>query len=322
MNNVLGYDNELKNILDKFISNNLPNSIIFHGSKGLGKRLFVNNLIIELIKLKIEGSKINHHINLFYNNSHPNIKIVEKEIDEKSNKIKSKISIEQIRNLKNFIYKSTSFNDLFKIVIVDSADDFNLNSSNSFLKTLEEPKGNTFIFLISHQLSSLIPTIRSRCLKIKMHNHNYKNFSNIINSYFKKINDEKISFLFDLSNGSPGLAINLFDENIFKLYNNSFSLLSNNNEVISISEITDEILKLDNDKFKNYISLLKSILIDLSKFKLSKNKSKIHNNFDFNPENVKLKKIFEKLDFLSNNENDLFTFNFDKKLFMMNFFTI
>ena len=55
-----------------------------------------------------------------------------------------------------------------------------MNDENSFLKNLEEPSKNTFIFLISHQLSSLIPTIRSRCLKIKLTKHNFVNFKNII----------------------------------------------------------------------------------------------------------------------------------------------
>ena len=71
------------------------------------------------------------------------------------------------------------------------------------LKILEEPKENTYIFLISNQISLLLPTIRSRCLKIKFNTHNLTNFTNIIKNNIDEISNEEINFYFELTYGSP-----------------------------------------------------------------------------------------------------------------------
>ena len=60
------------------------------------------------------------------------------------------------------------------------------------LKILEEPKENTYFFLISHQPSSLLNTIKSRCLKINLSSHNFENFKKILISQDFTTNDEII----------------------------------------------------------------------------------------------------------------------------------
>ena len=56
-----------------------------------------------------------------------------------------------------------------KIVFIDNAEYLNLNSSNSLLKSLEEPSRNTFFFIIYNDASSIIDTIKSRCIQFKFH---------------------------------------------------------------------------------------------------------------------------------------------------------
>ena len=80
MNNLIGFDIQLSQLLNNYKFKKLNNSIIFHGSKGIGKRNFVNNLIIKLFQNDLNNNDINHNLNLFYNNSHPNIKVIEKEL--------------------------------------------------------------------------------------------------------------------------------------------------------------------------------------------------------------------------------------------------
>jgi DNA polymerase-3 subunit delta' len=52
--------------------------------------------------------------------------------------------------------------------IVENADDFNAESANAFLKTLEEPPEGVVIFLISSSWEQLLPTIRSRCQQVSL----------------------------------------------------------------------------------------------------------------------------------------------------------
>ena len=324
MNNLIGFTNEFNNLLNLYNSKNLHNAIIIYGPKGIGKRIFVNNLIINFFENIFFDKNLTHHINLFKNNSHPNIKILEKELDRKTKKIKSNISIDQIRNLKKFVVETSTIKNLNKFVIVDSADDLNINSSNSFLKTLEEPKDDTFLFLISHQLSSLLPTVRSRCLKIKLNNPDHEQYKNIIKKQLIDINDDEIQFFYEITHGSPGITFSLYDNNIIQLYDQTLNCLVNKNINFENIDLSNTISKFDNDKFKNYLAILKSILVLLNKIKfnnINRNNdisTKFNRLFEISS-SISLKFIIEKLDFLSKNEKDLFTFNLDKKLFMLNF---
>jgi len=52
-------------------------------------------------------------------------------------------------------------------VIVDPADEMNVNAANAILKLLEEPPADAVILIVSHQPSRLLPTIRSRCRELR-----------------------------------------------------------------------------------------------------------------------------------------------------------
>ena len=274
------------------------------------------------IIIKFSDTNLTHHLNLFYNNSRPNIKIIENEINKKTKTHNSNITIDQIRNLKKFNLSSSSIKDLDKFIIVDCADDLNLNSGNSLLKTLEEPN-NSYIFLISHQLSSLLPTIRSRCYKIKFSSHTYSDFKNILSSSIDKIKDDEMKFFYDFTQGSPGNAISLYKDDIFEYLNQTISNFNKglNFEILDLSKTVS---KLDDDKFKNYISVLKSLLIILHKVKINKNLqdtflSETLKNIQIIASSLSYQNILDKFNFLINNENDLFTYNLDKKLFIQKF---
>jgi DNA polymerase-3 subunit delta' len=54
-----------------------------------------------------------------------------------------------------------------KVGIIYEADRMNVETSNAFLKTLEEPPGRTTLLLLTTRPYSLLPTIRSRCLHFR-----------------------------------------------------------------------------------------------------------------------------------------------------------
>ena len=91
MNKVIGFDKEFKLILKNLTKEKLNNTILISGNKGIGKFFFIINIIEHYINLKINTEQLSHHLSLFNNNSHPNIKILKKKIDEKTNKIKNYI---------------------------------------------------------------------------------------------------------------------------------------------------------------------------------------------------------------------------------------
>jgi len=54
-----------------------------------------------------------------------------------------------------------------RVVIVRDAHVMTVQAQNAFLKTLEEPPGQTIFFLLSHQERRLLRTIRSRCQNVR-----------------------------------------------------------------------------------------------------------------------------------------------------------
>jgi len=77
------------------------------------------------------------------------------------------IKIEQIRQLLSSLYQTSSLGG-WKIAIVSEADRLLPQAANAFLKTLEEPTRRTVILLLTSAPDLLLPTIRSRCLMIRL----------------------------------------------------------------------------------------------------------------------------------------------------------
>jgi len=323
---LIGFEKEYRDLLKRYELNNLPNSILIHGLSGIGKRTFLNKLVKNIINIEFKDNNVDHHLNLFKNNTHPNIKIIEKEIDSKTGKIKTNITIDQIRRLKTFLNSTSIIQNSSKIVIIDSADYLNISSANSMLKILEEPKENTYIFLISNQISLLLPTIRSRCLKIKFNTHNLTNFTNIIKNNIDEISNEEINFYFELTYGSPGTTILYYNNDFLDIFQLSIKCLLSNDlddDKINLSNILS---KLTNDEFNNYLSMLKFILIVANKLKVNRDDKSLVNmpnylELESLSTNLSKKNLIDRFDYLTNNQKELFSLNLDKKIFILNFLT-
>ncbi|WP_456389444.1 DNA polymerase III subunit delta' [Profundibacter sp.] len=100
--------------------------------------------------------------------SEPRLFLLRRAWDEKAKKLKSVITVDEARKLRNFFALSAADGGR-RVVIVDTADEMNPNAANALLKLLEEPPERTTMFLISHQPSRLLPTIRSRCRELRCH---------------------------------------------------------------------------------------------------------------------------------------------------------
>ncbi|MBU0531598.1 MAG: AAA family ATPase [Candidatus Uhrbacteria bacterium] len=98
--------------------------------------------------------------------SHPDVTIVRRETDAKSGKLKSSVSVEQVRDLRERLSMS-SLHGGRKVAIVEEADQLNSAAANALLKTLEEPTPKTHLILIAAGRGHLPETIYSRCEVIR-----------------------------------------------------------------------------------------------------------------------------------------------------------
>jgi len=73
------------------------------------------------------------------------------------------IRVDQIRAFCEVLSKTA---ESLQIGVIFYADQMNINAANSLLKTLEEPRKNTLIVLLAHNINLLPKTILSRCQTI------------------------------------------------------------------------------------------------------------------------------------------------------------
>lgn len=79
-----------------------------------------------------------------------------------------KILTEQMRNLEEALHLKAQQSS-YKVVVIHAADRMVPAASNAFLKTLEEPPDKTILLLETLLPEAVLETIRSRCIKIALH---------------------------------------------------------------------------------------------------------------------------------------------------------
>jgi DNA polymerase III subunit delta' len=93
--------------------------------------------------------------------SHPGLLVIRRPYDEKGKRFTASIPIDEVRRLRSFLAHRAAEN-AWRVVIVDEANELNVNAANALLKSLEEPPPRTVFLLIASAPGRLLPTIRSR----------------------------------------------------------------------------------------------------------------------------------------------------------------
>jgi DNA polymerase-3 subunit delta' len=99
--------------------------------------------------------------------SHPGLAVIRRAYDQKTKRFPATIPVDEVRELRTFLGR-TADEGTWRIVIVDSADELNLNAANALLKVLEEPPTRVLFLLVVAQPQRLLRTIRSRCRSLEL----------------------------------------------------------------------------------------------------------------------------------------------------------
>jgi DNA polymerase III subunit delta' len=158
---LLGHQEVISHILTQFSNDKLHPAILLSGCKGIGKATLAYQ-----VARKILASDQPFHQRLIDNNSHPNLLTIELGLNE-DGKPQKEITVAEIRRLLDFCRQSPALPG-WRVIIIDAVEQLNRHAANALLKVLEEPPLKTQFFLISHVYGRLLPTLRSRCLKISL----------------------------------------------------------------------------------------------------------------------------------------------------------
>ncbi|EKF57946.1 DNA polymerase III subunit delta' [Agrobacterium albertimagni AOL15] len=129
-------------------------------------------------------------------------------VDEKSGRVKTAITVDEVRKAGHF-FAQTSGTGNWRIVIIDPADDLNRNAANAILKILEEPPKRAMFLVLSHAPGKLLPTIRSRCLPLRLHELPPQAMDQALGQLGLTIPTEKREAVLTLAKGSVARALKL-----------------------------------------------------------------------------------------------------------------
>lgn len=177
---------QIKEILGRGIeSGELAQTLIFVGKAGIGKK----STAFMLADALHEGRGEVHPDTFVFSKI-----LAEKraQADKKTGEIKKAVD-EIIRFL-----EMTPIQSKYKVAIIDDADTLSISAQNALLKTLEEPRADTIMILVTEDEGRLLPTIVSRSRVVR--------FSPLTNEDIKKVVPKVSSEILDLADGSIGFA--------------------------------------------------------------------------------------------------------------------
>lgn len=149
--------------------------------------------------------------------------VLRRTANDKGDRLRAQITVDEVRKLKNFFALSAAEGGR-RVVIVDAADEMNVSAANALLKVLEEPSAKTYLLLISHQPSRLLPTIRSRCRELRLPPLNPNDLHAALSQ--AGVEQEAMSEgLLALCGGSVGEAVRLANLDGVKLYRAILSVI-------------------------------------------------------------------------------------------------
>ena len=281
--NLYGLEKDFNFLSRLYSTKKLPKVLMLSGLKGSGKSTLINHFLFSILdeanynkkEFKISDSSI--LFKQFKNNIFQNI-IYLQGSDFKS------IKVDDIRNLKSKILQS-SISNKERFIILDDVELFNINSLNALLKIIEEPSKKNYYVLINNKSKSLIDTIKSRCLEMKVILDENKRIE-IIN---KLINYYKLDTILNPNQSklTPG--------NFLK-----FNYICHENKILLNNDFSDNLSLLLNLYKKNKDIVLINLVFYLADFFFKELKDK---NI------IKIDKLHDDKAYVLDNLNKFFTFN-------------
>ena len=173
---LFGHASAEQALAEAFTSGRMHHGWLFSGPEGIGKATLAYRLARHVLASADERDPFGHSLAVPETCSaarqiaalaHPGLLVLRRPYDTKSKRFAASLPVEEVRRLKSFL-GLTGGEGQWRVVIVDTADDLNINAANALLKSLEEPPARALFILITSEPGRLLPTIRSRCRKLDL----------------------------------------------------------------------------------------------------------------------------------------------------------
>jgi DNA polymerase-3 subunit delta' len=156
--------------------------------------------------------------------SHPDMRWLQRLVNEKTGNLARNISVEQVRSLAEVFDLSPAMSD-WRVVVIDSIDELEPSAANALLKMLEEPPPNSLFFLVSHAPGRLLPTIRSRCRRLDFQALDDGAMTSILERATPEMSASERQRIITMSFGSAGRALAFAELGLAKLEDAAVAIL-------------------------------------------------------------------------------------------------
>ncbi len=181
LDNVRAQDTAIETLRRALKQGRVHHALLFDGPAGVGKELaafgLAQSLVCEQPHDGLACAKCSACTRAIPREGanrplHPDVVVIERGLYEpaqigRRTPESQEISIDQIRTLVLARSAFAPHEGRAKVFIVRRAEELSTSAANALLKTLEEPGQGTHFILLSSQGETLLPTIRSRALRVR-----------------------------------------------------------------------------------------------------------------------------------------------------------
>ena len=202
---------------------------------------------------------------LISSDSHPNLLVLRRSWNAKTKKFRAQISVDDVRELQHFLGNTAGMGK-WRVVIIDRADDLNMNAANALLKMLEEPPAFCLFLLVSSELGKLPTTIVSRCQKLRLQALDEPTLRDCIthiieHSDIQMPQDEQLSLILKLADGRVRAALEFANGRALEDYQEVKAILDllpriDPQAIIAIAERLS--VQANEQDYHNFLQLLSS----------------------------------------------------------------
>jgi DNA polymerase III subunit delta' len=230
---IVGQHRVLEQFATAWASRKLHHAWLLAGPKGVGKASFAHAAARRVLAEAagppfdlggIETDDQHPMVRLVEAGSHPDMRHLQRLVNEKTGNLARNISVDQVRELGGFMSMTAALSS-WRVAIIDTVDELETSGANALLKMLEEPPANTLFFLVSHAPGRLLPTIRSRCRRVDFQKLDDDAMTSILGSQAPDISASERQKIIAMSFGSAGSALAFARLGLAKLEDAALAIL-------------------------------------------------------------------------------------------------
>ena len=262
---VVGHKNIIKYISSAVQADAVSHAYILNGERGSGKRLLANLFAMSLqCQNRAEDGEACGKCQSCKQAQSGNQPDIIKVTHEKPNTI----SVDDIRTQINNDIVIKPYSSKYKIYIIPEADLMSAQAQNALLKTIEEPPEYAVIMLLTSNIDSLLPTIRSRCVRLDLKVVD----DSLVKEYLMEhlhVPDYQAEIDASFAQGSIGRAKEAATSQEFaEMTQNALRILKYAN-TMEVYELSDAIKSLSEDKqnINDYLDIFQFWFRDVLMFK-------------------------------------------------------